>query len=591
MKNLRLLNKKNLSIIFFLFLSCISNAEDKPVDIWNIDENKKDLDSTSNKPLVEQDKEMKENSVSDIYKMQSQKQIELIELDQNLKTQNIKIFGLYDPEDNGLDINMWANSDGDQLKNIFNKLNNLNLSSDAKEIMQISLLTNAHLPKKNISAKEFLKLKSDWLIKNADLDLIEEYLTKNQILNLHPELTKFLVNEHLSKFKIKKACQIFLKNSEPIDDEYLSKFNIYCLISENKRDEAQLNYDLKKELGILKDEYFEKKINFLLGFDSKADGSISEKTILDFHLAHKTNPSFFFEPKENTKKIIWKYLSSANLLNSFQQIEISELDKISILEKATHNKNYSENDLFNIYKRFQFNINQLLNADEAYKSLSGIESRALIYQKVLLVSEVDEKLKLLKILKTSFENEKIELAFDVKLKEFLNKIEPTNVPDNLTSFYYTNITLKKDLVNEIKFNNDVLHQSKLVNYFNGDYSKSKIEKDVNNFLKKIKKNKKYFFSKKDQIFLESLKFDGIEISKKYDDFYEVDPSEIPSDIQVMINNNEKGTALLRIAEVIGQDKLDRIDDDTINFIINTLNQLNIDLLRNKLLLKVLPLKV
>jgi hypothetical protein len=59
----------------------------------------------------------------------------------------------------------------------------------------------------------------------------------------------------------------------------------------------------------------------------------------------------------------------------------------------------------------------------------------------------------------------------------------------------------------------------------------------------------------------------------------------------MINNNEKGTALLRIAEVIGQDKLDRIDDDTINFIINTLNQLNIDLLRNKLLLKVLPLKV
>ncbi len=591
MKNLRLLNKKNLSIIFFLFLSCISNAEDKPVDIWNIDENKKDLDSTSNKPLVEQDKEMKENSVSDIYKMQSQKQIELIELDQNLKTQNIKIFGLYDPEDNGLDINMWANSDGDQLKNIFNKLNNLNLSSDAKEIMQISLLTNAHLPKKNISAKEFLKLKSDWLIKNADLDLIEEYLTKNQILNLHPELTKFLVNEHLSKFKIKKACQIFLKNSEPIDDEYLSKFNIYCLISENKRDEAQLNYDLKKELGILKDEYFEKKINFLLGFDSKADGSISEKTILDFHLAHKTNPGFFFEPKENTKKIIWKYLSSANLLNSFQQIEISELDKISILEKATHNKNYSENDLFNIYKRFQFNINQLLNADEAYKSLSGIESRALIYQKVLLVSEVDEKLKLLKILKTSFENEKIELAFDVKLKEFLNKIEPTNVPDNLTSFYYTNITLKKDLVNEIKFNNDVLHQSKLVNYFNGDYSKSKIEKDVNNFLKKIKKNKKYFFSKKDQIFLESLKFDGIEISKKYDDFYEVDPSEIPSDIQVMINNNEKGTALLRIAEVIGQDKLDRIDDDTINFIINTLNQLNIDLLRNKLLLKVLPLKV
>ncbi len=421
--------------------------------------------------------------------------------------------------------------------------------------------------------------------------MIEEYLIKNQVLNLHPELTKFLVNKYLSEFEIKKACQIFSKNSEPLKDEYLSKFNIYCLINENKKDEAQLIYDLKKELGILKSEYFEKKINFLLGYSSKVDDSISEKTILDFHLAHQTNPDFFFEPKENTNKIIWKYLSSANLLNSFQQIEISELDKISVLEKATHDKNFSENDLFNIYKRFQFNINQLLNANEAYKSLSNIESRALIYQKILLVSDVSEKLKLLKILKNSFENDEIGLAFDNKLKEFLNTIEPVNVPDNLTSFYYTNITLKKDPENKVKFNNDVLHQSKLINYFNGDYSKSKIEKDVNNFLKKVKKNKKYFFSKKDQIFLESLKFDGIEISKKYDDLYQVDSSEIPTDIQVMINNNEKGTALLRIVEVIGQDKLDRIDDDTIYFIITTLNQLNIDLLRNKLLLKVLPLKV
>jgi hypothetical protein len=59
----------------------------------------------------------------------------------------------------------------------------------------------------------------------------------------------------------------------------------------------------------------------------------------------------------------------------------------------------------------------------------------------------------------------------------------------------------------------------------------------------------------------------------------------------MINNDEKGAALLRIVEVIGQDNLDRIDDDTIYFIIATLNQLNIDKIRNEILLKVLPLKV
>ena len=77
----------------------------------------------------------------------------------------------------------------------------------------------------------------------------------------------------------------------------------------------------------------------------------------------------------------------------------------------------------------------------------------------------------------------------------------------------------------------------------------------------------------------------LKISKKYDDLYEINNSEVPTDIQVMINNNEKGVSLLRIAEVIGQDKLDKIDEDTIYFIIRTLNQLNIDLIRNKILLQ------
>ena len=202
-----------------------------------------------------------------------------------------------------------------------------------------------------------------------------------------------------------------------------------------------------------------------------------------------------------------------------------------------------------------------------------------------------EKLKLLKILKNSFENDNLSGAFDLKLKAFLEEINPTEIPDNLTSFYYTNIKIKKDKKNKIKFNNDIIHQSKLINYFNGDYAKSKISKDTNNFLKKIKKDKKYFFSKKDIILLESFKSDGIEISEKYDKLYETNENEIPSDIQIMINNNEKGLALLRIAEVIGQDKIERIDDDTLYFIITTLNKLNIDGVRNKILLKVLPLKV
>tara|TARA_Y100000591_G_scaffold308685_1_gene309298 strand:- start:327 stop:2099 length:1773 start_codon:yes stop_codon:yes gene_type:complete len=590
MKILRLLNKIYFSIIFFLLLAINSFAEEKPVDIWNIDQDKIENDSLNSINAAEGNLENSNKSQSNIYKMQDNKKKNSIKFVEEINSPKVDIIGLYDPEKNSLDINMWNNSDGDQLKKIFSKLNKMKLSSDAAEIMKISLLTNSYIPKKNITKDEFLKFKSDWLINNSDLDLIEEYIIKNQIFDIQPELTKHLVDSYLSESKIKKACEIFSKNIEPISNEYLSKFNIYCLLYSGKKDEAQLYFDLKKELGF-SDQYFEEKINYLFGYTSNIDNSISEENILDFHLAHRTDPNFVYQPKETTDKIIWKYLSSSKLLSTIEKIEVSEYEKISVLERATHNKNYSEKDLFEIYKRFQFNINQLLNTEQSYKTLSSIEARALVYQKVLLESETIERLKLLKILKNLFVKEKIGDAFDIELKRFLAQIEPTDVPDNLTSFYYTNIKIKKDNENKIKFNNDILHQSKLINYFNGDYSRSKIEKDIDNFLKKIKKDKKYFFSKKDQIFLESLKTDGIKIDSKYDDLYKADNSEIPTDIQVLINNNEMGAALLRIVEVIGQDDLERIDEDTIYFIIHTLNQLNIDQIRNTILLKVLPLKV
>lgn len=587
MKTSKLLNKKYFSIILILLFGLSSYAEEKPVDIWNIEQKeieKENLETSKNKIQIN------ENEDSNIYNIESQEKVSSVSFDKNLEAEKIKIIGLYDPEDYDLNINMWSNSDGDQLKALFTKLNKMNFSQDAIEIINISLLTNAYHPQKNISEKEFLKFKSDWLIKNSNLELIEEYLIKNQAINLHPELSKFVVDQHLSNTNIDKACEIFLKNTELLTDEYLSKFNIYCLIKNDKREEAQLILDINKELGF-KDEYFEKKINYLLKYTSKIDNSISEKSIFDFYLAHQTNPNFKFEPSEKTKKIIWKYLASANLLDSFKEIDIAEIEKISTIEKAVHDKNYPEKDLFALYQRFQFNFNQLLNAKDVYKTLSNIEGRALVYQKILLESEMVEKLKLLKILKDSFENDDLGKAFDLELKTFLEKINPTDIPDNLTSFYYTNILIEKQDDKKIKFNNDIIHQSKLINYFNGDYSESKISKDTNNFLKKIKKNKKYFLSKKDIIFLESLKYDGVEISEKYSDLYEINENEIPSDIQIMINNNESGFALLRIAEIIGQDKIERIDEDTIYFIVTTLNKLNIDWIRNKILLKVLPLKV
>ena len=588
MKTLKLLNKKNFSIIIFsLIASTISFAEDKPVDIWNIE--KKEVETISEENLSDENSN-EEISENNVYRMQSDKKDDAIKLDADLTSKTIKIAGLYDPQDYGLSISMWSNSDGSTLKKLFEYIDKYDLSKDASEILNITLLTNAYYPDQNITDEEFIKFKTKWLIKNSDLELIEEYLVKNQNINQHPELMRYMVDKYLSRSDVKKSCEIFSKIKEPIVNEYLSKFNLYCLINYGKNEEAQLILDLKKELGF-KDEYFENKVNYLFGYIDEANKEISENSILDFHLAHRTNPEFKFEPNKDTPKLIWKYLSASNLLYEIQDIEITDIEKISTIEKATHDKNYSEDKLFEFYKRFQFNINQLLNTKDSYKTLSSIEGKALVYQRLLLTEDPKLKLELIKILKDIFQSEGIENAFDDELKKLLSQIKESEVPSNFTTFY--NQYLKDDEITskKIKYNNKVLHQSKLVNYFNGDYAKSKIEEDLNKFLKKIKKDKKYFLSKKDVIFLEALKSDGIKISKKYQNLYKVNKSEMPSDIQRMIDNNEIGAALLRIIEVIGPEKIEDIDDDTVYFIINTLNQLNTDLIRNKLLLKVLPLKV
>ena len=586
MKILKLLNKK--SILFFLtyFISLSTVlAEDKPIDIWNIEKKEKEVITETNIST----ENISEDSETSVFDMQSGKKNNPIELDEDLLSKDINIVGIYDPQEHGLSIDMWANSDGEKLKNLFKNIEKINLSNDASEIMNVSLLTNAYYPSQNITEQEFLKFKTNFLIKTSELDLIEEFLINNQVVNSHPKLTRYLVDNYLSESNIKKSCEFFSKIKKPVEDEYLSKFNLYCLINYGKSEEAQLILDLKKELGF-QDEYFENKINYLFGYIEEASTETSEDSILDFHLAHRTNSEFSFQPNKNTSQLIWNYLSNSNLLPDLTNIEINDEDKISVIEKATHYKIYSEKELFEHYKKFQFNINQLLNAEESIKSLSPIQSRALIYQRTLLTKEPNLKLKFTSLLKELFQKDEIDSAFDLELVNILSEIKIENISGDFMIFY-DNFSKKEDTeFKRINFNNKILHQSKWINYFRGDYSKSEIQEVVIKFLDKMKFSND-ILSIKDVIFIESLKSDGIEISSEYDSLYSDKPFELDNDLQTLINDNEVGTVLLTLIEIIGKDKIENIEEKRLYFILTALNQINADLIRNKLLLKVLPLKV
>ena len=586
MKISKLLNKKNYYIILF-FIFFTTSLANEPVDIWNIDKSK--IESEQEKQNVSENlNETSEQSVS-VYDLNNQKDKNQNSVLQEANIEDkISLYGLYDPDENNLSIEMWKNSEGEEIKKIFNKIITQNLSKDATDILEIALLTNSNVPNKNITREEFYNFQKSFLIKKNDLNLMKLFLEKNPDFLQKDDLINYYANFYLSEFNIEKSCEIFNAVDE-VKDDYALKLKIYCLVNANEIEKALLIYDLKKEMGF-KDTFFEKKLFQLVGFETESDSEISDKNLLELHLSHRTIENFDYIPNENTSKDIWKYLASANLLEKVENINLEDIEKIKLIEKATHERNYDEIQLFNLYTRYKFSFNQLLSAEENYKTLDKSSQRALIYQKMLLTNEISEKLDLARLLKKLFKNDNLGNAFYFELSKILKEIDSAKVTSDFTSFYETNIINEEDELKNIKFNNKIIHQSKLLNYFIEKKDASKIEKETNDLLKAILKDKKYIITTNDEILLESLNYDGIKILKKYTNRY-TPKANIPPDLQVKINNRDLGLILLRFVEIIGEDQLADLGSETLNFILITLNQLDLDQIRNKIILKTLPIRI
>ena len=589
MKISRLLNKKNfLFFLFFIFYTYVFANE--PVDIWNIDKTttENNIDQNTKENIATE--EIKEDAIS-VYNLNSQNSEinrNQVLLENNLDDE-ISLYGLYDPDVNNLSLQMWNESNGIEIKKIFDKILSLNLSEDAMDILEIALMTNSTPPVKNISSEDFYNFQKQFLIKKNDLNLIKLFIEKNPNFLFKDELINYYANYYIAEANIEKSCEIFnMIEDVTINDQYTLKIKIYCLVNSNKIEEALLIYELKKEMG-LEDNFFESKIFKLIGIENESD-QVSDKNLLEFHLSHRAIENFEYLPNENTSKDVWKYLQSANLLEDVENIDLDDIEKINLIEKAAHEGNYKEVDLFSLYTRYQFNFNQLLSAKENYKTLGKPNQRALIYQKMLLTVEPNEKLYLARLLKNLFEADNLSNAFNYELSNILISIDETKLTSDLISFYEDNIINENSAIKKIKFNNKIIHQSKLLNYFVEKKEISKIEKETNDLLKNILKDKKYVITTSDEILLESLKYDGVKILKKYSDRYS-STANIPPDIQVKINNRELGMILLRISEIIGEDKLENLGSETLNFILITLNQLDLDAIRDKIILKTLPMRV
>ncbi len=578
MKSLKHLNKL-ISYIFFIYIIifkftiCVA-----AVDIWEKKENKAETLSQDNE---EQDIIIEGPTLSDDLNKVT------IKINENeIEDSNKSVFGIFDPEKNNFNLNMWSGSNGDDIKKVLKRIEKIKLSKLSEDLLFKVLFTNAYPPQVNLSSEEFLKIKTNWLIKKNRVEDLELFLQTNPEVGQDPEVIKFLINEYISSANIKSACEKVSFIDQKVQNSYLEKFTIYCLINNERKEEAQLVFDLLKERGF-EDKFFENKMNFLLGISEDTTQKIMDDNLLNFYFSHITSNDFQYEPNEKTDTYIWKYLSAANLI---QIDNFENEDVILTYEQAAAKNSFDNNEIFKIYLKMDFNFNQLLNAQEIYKNLPNYKSRALIYQSILLSDDVEKKISLALLLKDLFIKDKLFSIYSDELSNILRSINTDEISEDYSDLIKKN--LEEDLSKKVKFDNEVIHKSKIIKHFLDNNEKlSRTEKDFKSVYKKIKKNKKYFISIKDIIVLDSLVADGIVLP---DDLkYETLSSglTVPKNLEELVSQNQVGLLMLKMVEIIGEDSINDLDPETIYFLTKILNELNLKKIRNNILSEALPQKV
>ena len=576
------LSNLNKLILFTFFINILIfnfTISFAAVDIW---EKKKKKNDQSNQ--INNEKEIKIESPilsEDINKI-------IIIIDENeIKDPGKSVIGIFDPEENNFNLNMWSQSDGEDIKKILKRIDKLNLSKLSEDLLYQVLFTNAYPPKANLNSEEFLEIKINWLIKKKRIKDLETLLKKNPEVGQNIKAVKFLINEYLSAADIKSACEKINFLDPRVQNNYLEKFTIYCLINNDRKEEAQLIYDLLKERGF-EDKFFETKINFLLGITEKSGGKkILDDNLLNFYLSHITSNDFEYQPDDKTDKLIWKYLSSANL------IQVGNFENENIIltyEQAAAQNSFANDEIFKIYLKMYFNFYQLVNAQEIYKNLPNYKARALIYQSMLLSDSIEKKINLAFLLKDLFIMDKIFNVYAEELSNILKSIDPEKIPEHYVELIDQN--LNKSSTTKVKFDNDILHRSKVIKHFLDNNEKlSRTEKDFKSVYKKIKKNKKYFISIKDIVVLESLMADGISLPEDLDYTSLSTQLTVPKNLRDLVSQNQVGLIMLKIVEIIGEDDIRDLDPETIYFLNRILNELNLKKIRNNILSEALPIRV
>jgi len=574
----------NLYCLLIIFLFSTPLKSEDEIDIWKKNNTEEKQSTQINKKINKE--ETQKLNFDSIKTIELNQKIEITDGSLKENSQEAKVFGIYDPADNDFDLNMWSSTKAEDIKSSLKRLEKIKLSKTADEILERILMSFAYSPR-GMKEDEFTDLKINWLIKNQRTDLIENFVKQNKEFKSKSRAVQYLVDDNIAQADISEGCEKIKFIDKEIKDAYLEKFKIYCLVFNNKKSEAQLLLDLLREQN-QSDKFYDDKINFLLGVSDKTSKKINENNLLNFYLSSITNKDFNFKPNKNTKKEIWQYLNASNLI---KVEDISDKERLNELELAANKGQINKDIIFKIYQQVPYNLSELINAKDKYQNLQGIEARSLIYQKYLLSEDNESKMEYLFLLEELFKKENLQNIYSKFLSDKIQEIGIENISERYQEIAQSRIIRDDEFaLGKVKYNDKILHQSKILKYYFENENEKKVQKDIDKIFKKISKNRKYFYSAKDLALIDSLINDGFSLPSNFDYKNLAKKFDIPKNLLKLIENNQNAFLALKIVEIIGEDEPNELDPETIYFITNLLNKMNLKQIRNLVFNTALPLR-
>jgi len=551
--------KSSNKILYGVLLSTLLLAEisfsETPKDIWEQSKSIKKVETNNN--LETQNKqELPPTTILQIPKTE----LEISNISQTEIEQSNRqiIFGIYDPSTTNIPVTFWDNISPE----IFDSFKQTMAQGDNRRSVN-QLIARVFFSKTNLSNHEdkgaaYLNFVSSFLAHSQDTKLIDSVIDQNNLLLNNEQLLGFLINNNFSNYQIEKACKYAQNLGAEIKNFELQKFKILCLVQAKESKKALANLELIRENGF-KDDFFIQKVNFLLGMLLARQGESKTDTLLNIHLSSLVNPMFnpnfsVFKGDLNKTKYFFNspFVEKILLENQDSKKEFVTEDDFALVEFLEQGSNielFKTENIFAIYKKIIFGIEDLLNPNETYIKYHPVKGRALLYQAILLTKDQEQKLKFIEALQNSYKKSKFlnlgnkvyyQLISDIDQKYLTKEIQEQKVR------YFESLKKKKS---DLETNDKFLHTSDAVFLFTDEKPESKSKKSLETFADLVD-DKKYEVTKRDVAMINLLAQQKVYLPSSLRKFVNPDEIYIPNKIYNMLEKNENNKATLEVLQLV-----------------------------------------